>query len=165
GQLNSYYDAMLFMSVISGRNPHYLIGEQVIAAPMVKDLGIETIPTGYMLMDGGAGSTVEFMSGTRPIPMNRPDIAVAHALAGQYLGMKLIYLEAGSGAKESVSESVIEAVTHNLDIPVIVGGGIRNGQIASEKVKAGASIIVTGTVIEENSNLMSEITDAVHWKE
>ncbi|MBT4154886.1 MAG: phosphoglycerol geranylgeranyltransferase, partial [Candidatus Marinimicrobia bacterium] len=114
GQLNSYYDAMLFMSVISGRNPHYLIGEQVIAAPMVKDLGIETIPTGYMLMDGGAGSTVEFMSGTRPIPMNRPDIAVAHALAGQYLGMKLIYLEAGSGAKESVSESVIEAVTHNL---------------------------------------------------
>ncbi|MBT7042970.1 MAG: geranylgeranylglyceryl/heptaprenylglyceryl phosphate synthase [Candidatus Marinimicrobia bacterium] len=165
GQLNSYYDAMLFMSVISGRNPHYLIGEQVIAAPMVKDLGIETIPTGYMLMDGGAGSTVEFMSGTRPIPMNRPDIAVAHALAGQYLGMKLIYLEAGSGAKESVSESVIEAVTYNLDIPVIVGGGIRNGQIASEKVKAGASIIVTGTVIEENSNLMSEITDAVHWKE
>jgi phosphoglycerol geranylgeranyltransferase len=97
--------------------------------------------------------------------MNRPDIAVAHALAGQYLGMKLIYLEAGSGAKESVSASVIEAVTHNLDIPVIVGGGIRNGQIASEKVKAGASIIVTGTVIEENSNLMSEITDAVHWKE
>ena len=165
GQLNSYYDAMLFMSVISGRNPQYLIGEQLIAAPMVKDLGIETIPTGYMLMDGGAGSTVEFMSGTRPIPMNRPDIAVAHALAGQYLGMKLIYLEAGSGAKESVSESVIEAVTHNLDIPVIVGGGIRNGQIASEKVKAGASIIVTGTVIEENSNLMSEITDAVHWKE
>lgn len=165
GQLNSYYDAMLFMSVISGRNPHYLIGEQVIAAPMVKDLGIETIPTGYMLMDGGAGSTVEFMSGTRPIPMNRPDIAVAHALAGQYLGMKLIYLEAGSGARESVSASVIEAVTHNLDIPVIVGGGIRNGQIASEKVKAGASIIVTGTVIEENSNLMSEITDAVHWKE
>ena len=165
GQLNSYYDAMLFMSVISGRNPHYLIGEQVIAAPMVKDLGIETIPTGYMLMDGGAGSTVEFMSGTRPIPMNRPDIAVAHALAGQYLGMKLIYLEAGSGAQESVSESVIEAVTYNLDIPVIVGGGIRNGQLASEKVKAGASIIVTGTVIEENSNLMSEITDAVHWKE
>ena len=97
-QLNSHYDAMLFMSVISGRNPHYLIGEQTIAAPLVKDLGIETIPTGYMLLDGGAGSTVEFMSGTRPIPMNRSDVAVAHALAGQYLGMKLIYLEAGSGA-------------------------------------------------------------------
>ena len=164
GQLNSHYDAMLFMSVISGRNPHYLIGEQAIAAPIVKDIGMETIPTGYILMDGGAGSTVEFMSGTRPIPMNRSDIAVAHALAGQYLGMKLIYLEAGSGAKEPVGNNVVEAVTETLDIPVIVGGGIRNAETASEKVKAGASIIVTGTVIEENSSLMSELADAIHWK-
>ena len=93
GQINEYYDAMLFMSVISGRNPHYLIGEQVIAAPIVKDLGIEAIPTGYMLLDGGSATTVEFMSGSLPIPMDRPDIAIAHALAGQYLGMKLIYLE------------------------------------------------------------------------
>jgi len=162
GQLNSHYDAMLFMSVISGRNPHYLIGEQAIAAPMVKDIGMETIPTGYMLMDGGAGSTVEFMSGTRPIPMNRPDVAVAHALAGQYLGMDLIYLEAGSGAKEPVANDVIKAVTDALDIPVIVGGGIRNAKTAAEKVKSGASIIVTGTVIEENSNIMAEIADAVH---
>ena len=164
GQLNAYYDAMLFMSVISGRNPHYLIGEQAIAAPIVKDIGMETIPTGYILMDGGAGSTVEFMSGTRPIPMNRSDIAVAHALAGQYLGMKLIYLEAGSGAKEPVGNNVVEAVTETLDIPVIVGGGVRNAETASEKVKAGASIIVTGTVIEENSSLMSELADAIHWK-
>ena len=164
GQLNAYYDAMLFMSVISGRNPHYLIGEQAIAAPIVKDIGMETIPTGYILMDGGAGSTVEFMSGTRPIPMNRSDIAVAHALAGQYLGMKLIYLEAGSGAKEPVGNNVVEAVTETLDIPVIVGGGIRIAETASEKVKAGASIIVTGTVIEENSKLMSELADAIHWK-
>ena len=164
GQLNAYYDAMLFMSVISGRNPHYLIGEQAIAAPIVKDIGMETIPTGYILMDGGAGSTVEFMSGTRPIPMNRSDIAVAHALAGQYLGMKLIYLEAGSGAKEPVGNNVVEAVTETLDIPVIVGGGIRNAETASEKVIAGASIIVTGTVIEENSSLMSELADAIHWK-
>ena len=164
GQLNSHYDAMLFMSVISGRNPHYLIGEQAIAAPIVKDIGMETIPTGYILMDGGAGSTVEFMSGTRPIPMNRSDIAVAHALAGQYLGMKLIYLEAGSGAKEPVGNNVVEAVTETLDIPVIVGGGIRNAETASEKVKAGASIIVTGTVIEENSSLMSELADAIHWR-
>jgi len=164
GQLNAYYDAMLFMSVISGRNPHYLIGEQAIAAPIVKDIGMETIPTGYILMDGGAGSTVEFMSGTRPIPMNRSDIAVAHALAGQYLGMKLIYLEAGSGAKKPVAKNVVEAVTETLDIPVIVGGGIRNAETASEKVKAGASIIVTGTVIEENSSLMSELADAIHWR-
>ena len=162
GQLNSHYDAMLFMSVISGRNPHYLIGEQAIAAPMVKDIGIETIPTGYMLMDGGAGSTVEFMSGTRPIPMNRPDVAVAHALAGQYLGMKLIYLEAGSGAKEPVANEVVKAVTDALDIPAIVGGGIRSVETAAEKVNAGASIIVTGTVIEENSSIMKDIADAVH---
>ncbi len=164
GQLNAYYDAMLFMSVISGRNPHYLIGEQAIAAPIVKDIGMETIPTGYILMDGGAGSTVEFMSGTRPIPMNRSDIAVAHALAGQYLGMKLIFLEVGSVAKDPLVKNVVEAVTETLDIPVIVGGGIRNAETASEKVKAGASIIVTGTVIEENSSLMSELADAIHWK-
>tara|TARA_B100000953_G_scaffold243166_1_gene204953 strand:+ start:63 stop:803 length:741 start_codon:yes stop_codon:yes gene_type:complete len=165
GQLNSHYDAMLFMSVISGRNPHYLIGEQVIAAPLVKVMGIETIPTGYILMDGGAGSTVEFVSGTRPIPMNRPDVAVAHALAGQYLGMNLIYLEAGSGAKEPVAPGVVEAVNDAVDVPLIVGGGIRSPETASETVKAGASIIVTGTIIEIHSNRMKELADAVHWKE
>jgi len=165
GQLNSHYDAMLFMSVISGRNPHYLIGEQVIAAPLVKVMGIETIPTGYILMDGGAGSTVEFVSGTRPIPMNRPDVAVAHALAGQYLGMNLIYLEAGSGAKEPVATGIVEAVSDAVDVPLIVGGGIRSPETASETVNAGASIIVTGTIIELHSNRMKELADAVHWKE
>ena len=165
GQLNSHYDAMLFMSVISGRNPHYLIGEQVIAAPLVKVMGIETIPTGYILMDGGVGSTVEFVSGTRPIPMNRPDVTVAHALAGQYLGMNLIYLEAGSGAMESVAPGVVEAVNDAIDVPLIVGGGIRSPETASETVKAGASIIVTGTIIEIHSNRMKELADAVHWKE
>ena len=165
GQLNSHYDAMLFMSVISGRNPHYLIGEQVIAAPLVKVMGIETIPTGYILMDGGAGSTVEFVSGTRPIPMNRPDVAVAHALAGQYLGMNLIYLEAGSGAKEPVATGIVEAVSDAVDVPLIVGGGIRSPETASEIVNAGASIIVTGTIIELHSNRMKELADAVHWKE
>lgn len=165
GQLNSHYDAMLFMAVISGRNPHYLIGEQAIAAPIVRDMDIETISTGYMLMEGGAVSTVEFISGTRPIPMNRPDIAVAHALAGQYLGMNLIYLEAGSGAKEPVANEVVKAVTNVLDIPVIVGGGIRDTETVKEKVKAGASIIVTGNVIEEQSDLMRKMADAVHWKD
>ena len=164
GQLNQYYDAMLFMSVISGRNPHYLIGEQVIAAPIVNDLGLETIPTGYILMDGGSSSTVEVISGTRPIPMDRKDITIAHALAGQYLGMKLIYLEAGSGAKESVRTNIIEAVNKIVDIPIVVGGGIRSPEIASEKVKAGASIVVTGTIIEENLEQMKELSDAVHWK-
>ena len=115
-QLNSYYDAVLFLSVLSGRNPHYLIGEQVISAPIIKDLGLETIPTGYLLLDGGAHSTVEFMSGSNPIPMDRPDITVAHALAAEYMGMKFVYLEAGSGAERSVPEAV--SYTH-LTLPTI----------------------------------------------
>jgi len=162
GQLNSYYDAMLFMSVISGRNPHYLIGEQVLAAPIVKDMGIEAISTGYILMDGGAGSTVEFISGTRPIPMNRVDIAVAHALAGQFLGMRLIYLEAGSGAIEPVSTSIIKATSDAIDVPIIVGGGIRDPEVARLSVEAGASIIVTGTILENSPDYMREFADAVH---
>jgi len=162
GQLNSYYDAMLFMSVISGRNPHYLIGEQVLAAPLVKDMGIEAISTGYILMDGGAGSTVEFISGTRPIPMNRVDIAVAHALAGQFLGMRLIYLEAGSGAIEPVSTSIIKATSDAIDVPIIVGGGIRDPEVARLSVEAGASIIVTGTILENSPDHIREFADAVH---
>jgi phosphoglycerol geranylgeranyltransferase len=97
--------------------------------------------------------------------MNRPDVVVAHALAGQYLGMNLIYLEAGSGAKEPVAPGVVEAVNDAVDVPLIVGGGIRSPETASETVKAGASIIVTGTIIEIHSNRMKELADAVHWKE
>ena len=164
GQLNSHYDAMLFMSVISGRNPHYLIGEQVIAAPLVKDLNIETIATGYILVDGGSISTVEFMSGTRPIPNNRLDIIIAHALAAQYLGMKAIYLESGSGAKVPITADVVSALSETINIPIIVGGGIKSPGIASKLARAGASFIVTGTIIEKNINLMKEIADSVHWK-
>ena len=163
-QLNANYDAMLFMSIISGRNPHYLIGEQVIASPTILDLGIETISTGYMIIDGGSGSAVEFMSDTRPIPMHRTDITVAHALAGQFLGMKLIYLEAGSGAKNPVELDVIQQVNQAIDIPIIVGGGICTPEAASDRVNAGASIIVTGTAIESNMFLMKEFSEAVHRK-
>ncbi|NQV36621.1 MAG: geranylgeranylglyceryl/heptaprenylglyceryl phosphate synthase [Candidatus Marinimicrobia bacterium] len=165
-QLNSHYDAMLFMSILSGRNPHYLIGEQVIAAPLVKDAGIETIPTAYLLIDGGTTTTVEFMSGTMPIPNNRPDIAIAHALAAQYLGMKMVYLEAGSGAKYPVSNDLISGVKQNADVSLIVGGGIKTPEQAAEKVKAGADFIVTGTVIESESGsgLMKSFADAIHTK-
>ena len=163
-QLNSHYDAILFMSIISGRNPHYLIGEQVIAAPIVKDLGIEVIPTGYLLLDGCSDSAVEFMSGTTPIPMDKPDISIAHALAAQYLGKKLIYLEAGSGAKQAVPNELIKEVDEHVDIPLIVGGGIRKPEVAREKVKAGASFVVTGTVIEENNNedMLKNFAEAIH---
>ncbi len=155
------------MSIISGRNPHYLIGEQVIAAPIVKDLGIEAIPTGYLLLDGGSDSTVQFMSGTAPIPMDKPDISIAHALAAQYLGKKLIYLEAGSGAKQAVPNELIKEVVEHVDIPLIVGGGIRTPEAAREKVKAGASFVVTGTIIEENNNgdMLKKFAEAVHVNE
>ena len=164
GQLNPYYDAMLFMSVISGRNPHYLIGEQVIAAPLVKDLGLEVIPTGYILIDGGSASAVEIMSGTRPIPMERIDIAVAHALAGQYLGMKLIYLEAGSGAEQPVSDRIISSINKAIDVPIVVGGGIINPRLAEEAVKSGASIVVVGNKFENDLSLMKDFANAIHTR-
>ena len=165
-QLNGYYDAMFFMSLLSGRNPHYLIGEQAIAAPVVRDIGIETIPMGYLLLDGGTTTTVEFMSSTKPIPMDRPDITVAHALAAQYLGKKFVYLEAGSGAKFPVSIKTIEAVKNQIEIPLIVGGGIKTPKAAEERVKAGASFIVTGTVTEKSENLsvMKDFSEAIHRK-
>ena len=164
-QLNKYYDAMLFMSILSGRNPHYLIGEQVLAAPIVKDLGIEVIPTGYLIVDGGNNSSVQFMSGSNPIPIEKPDILVAHALAAQYLGKKLVYLESGSGAKKSIPNKLVKAVNSYIDIPIIVGGGIRSPESAYEKVQAGASFIVTGTVIENDSMAMiKEFADAIHRK-
>ena len=164
GQLNPNYDAMLFLSVISGRNPHYLIGEQVLAAPIVQDLGIEVIPTGYILLDGGAGSTVEYVSGTRPLPMHRKDIVVAHALAGQFLGMKFIYLEAGSGANEPVPKELIKAVYQAVNIPIIVGGGINTPEIAKSTAIAGASIVVTGTIIEKNHSNIKVLSEAIHFK-
>jgi phosphoglycerol geranylgeranyltransferase len=165
-QLNGYYDAMFFMSLLSGRNPHYLIGEQVIAAPIVKDIGIETIPMGYLLLDGGTTTTVEFMSSTKPIPMDRPDITVAHALAAQYLGKKFVYLEAGSGAKVPVSVETIKAVKKQIEIPIIVGGGIKTPKQAAERVKAGANFIVTGTITEnlENLSLMKDFSKAIHQR-
>ena len=162
-QLNKHYDAMLFMSILSGRNSHYLIGEQVIAAPIVKDLGIEVIPTGYLLVDGGNNSSVQFMSGSNPIPIEKPDILIAHALAAQYLGKKLVYLESGSGAKNSIPNNLLKAVTKYIDVPIIVGGGIKTPQSANEKVLAGASFVVIGSILEgNNSNIINEFADAIH---
>ena len=161
-QINKHYDAMLFMSLISGRNSHYLIGEQVIAAPIVKDYEIETIPTGYLLIDGGSPTSVEVVSGTKPLPSNRPDIIVSHALAAQFLGMKLIYLEAGSGALNEVPGDIVKKVADEISIGLIVGGGIRTPEDANSIVDSGASFVVIGSAIEKSTELMEEFSSAIH---
>jgi len=166
-QLSRYADAVLFMSLISGRNPYYLIGEQVLSAPTIQSLGLEPISTGYMLVESGNTTSVEFMSDTRPLPREKPEIAVAHALAAEYLGMKMVYLEAGSGAEYSVPEEMIQAVREAVSIPLIVGGGIRTPDEAQEKVRAGASFVVTGNVLEEEKDfiLIAEFARAIHFRE
>jgi phosphoglycerol geranylgeranyltransferase len=162
-QLSGHADALLYLSLISGRNPVNLISEHVKAAPVIKQLGIEPISTAYMLVESGTVTSVEFMSNTRPLPRNKPGIAAAHALAAQYMGMKLIYLEAGSGAAQSVPDEMISLVKSVVDIPVIVGGGICDTKTALEKIKAGADIIVTGNLLQSKGGLviMKEIAAAV----
>jgi len=161
-QLTSHADAILFMSLISGRNPNYLISEQVKAAPLIQKQGLEPIPTGYLLIDGGTQTSVSFISNTTPIPRDKCEIAWAHALAGQYLGMQLIYLEAGSGAKTPVPDLMISSVKKQVSVPIIVGGGIRSPETARQKVEAGADFIVTGNVIEKDPSLMSAFAEAIH---
>lgn len=163
-QVSKYADAIFFLSLISGRNPTYIIGEQVKAAPVIKALGVEPISVGYILVESGRISSVEFMSNTRPIPRDKIDIAKATALAAEYLGMQMVYLEAGSGADKSVPTEMIEAVSNYVNLPVIVGGGIRTPEEANQKVLAGASFIVTGNVLEKqgNASLMIEFAAAIH---
>jgi putative glycerol-1-phosphate prenyltransferase len=165
-QVSKYADAILFISLLSGRNPEHLIGKHVIAAPLIKNAGIEPISTGYLIVESGTRTTAEYMSGSLPIPRRKPEIAVATALAAQYLGMKLVYLEAGSGADEHVPVEMVKAVSSNCDIPLIVGGGIRNAETAATLVRAGAKIIVTGNFFEKDSswNKLNEFTSAVHYK-
>ncbi|MCU0608377.1 MAG: geranylgeranylglyceryl/heptaprenylglyceryl phosphate synthase [Chitinispirillaceae bacterium] len=152
-QLSAQADALLYLSLVSGRNPVNLIGEHVKAAPIIRTLGIEPIPTAYLLVESGAVSSVEFMSNTRPLPQAKPDIAAAHALAACYMGMKLVYLEAGSGALQPVPAAMIKKVKASVDIPVIVGGGIRTAKTAREILSAGADIIVTGNMLKEKTGL------------
>ena len=162
--LTPHADAILYMSLISGRNPNYLIGEQVKAAPWIQRYALEPIPTGYMLIEGGNRTAVEFMSGTAPIPRDKPDIAGPHALAAEYLGMQLVYLEAGSGAELPVPNIMISTVKQQIGIPLIVGGGIRSPEVAVEKVNAGADFIVTGNILEkyDSFELIKQFADAVH---
>lgn len=156
-QLCDQADGILLLSLISGRNPEYLIGNHIHAAPFLRKSGMEIIPTGYMLVDTGKRTSVEYISNTNPIPNNKADIAVATAMAGEMLGMKLIYLEGGSGAQEPVNSKIISEVKSNISIPLIVGGGIRNAKQASEILSAGADCIIIGNAIESNPKLLFDI--------
>jgi putative glycerol-1-phosphate prenyltransferase len=154
-------DGILFLSLISGRNPELLIGQHVSAAPLLKRSNIEVLPTGYMLINGGNDTSVSYMSGTTPIPADKNSIAIATALAGQLLGMKLIYMEAGSGANIPVSPSMIQAVKDEIDCPLIIGGGINTKEKAKQAFEAGADVIVIGNAIEKDPNLLIEVSHLV----
>lgn len=161
-QVSRYADALLYLSLISGRNPELLIGQHVISAPLVKKSGLEIMPTGYMVIDGGAPTTVSYISNATPIPSDKNDIALCTAMAGEMLGMRLIYMDAGSGAKRPISETMIERVSTHIDCPLIIGGGIVNPEKAYLNCKAGADIIVVGNAIEKDASLIKEMSDAVH---
>lgn len=154
-------DAILFLSLISGRNPEFLIGQHVIAAPLLKKSGLEILPTGYMLVDSGTQTTVSYVSGTMPLPHDKPSVAACTAMAGEMLGLKLIYLDAGSGARWPVTPAMISAVRAVVDVPIIVGGGINSGEKAYEALKAGADMIVAGNGIEQNPDLLPQLSAVV----
>lgn len=156
-QVSEKADAILFLSLLSGRNPDYLIGQQVIAAPYIKHSGLEAISTSYLLVDGGMPTTVSYISNTTPIPNNKPSIAAATAIAGEMLGQKVIYLDAGSGAQMPVPAEMVRAVRESVGLPIIVGGGIKTPEKARNILEAGADIIVVGDAIEKDPGLVIEL--------
>jgi len=166
-QISPDADAILFFSLLSGRNPTYLVEEQVKAAPLIRQFGLETISTGYLLIESGAMTSVQYVSSSLPIPRAKPDIACAHALAAQYFGMKMVYLDAGSGAPQTVPSEMVRHVSDGLEIPVMVGGGLTTAQECAEKVTSGASFVVVGNHFENDHDfsMLNEFAAAVHDKE
>jgi phosphoglycerol geranylgeranyltransferase len=161
-QITKHADALLYLSLISGRNPELLIGQHVISAPSVKQSGLEIISTGYMVVDGGAPTTVSYISNASPLPSDKNEIAMCTAMAGEMLGMKVIYMDAGSGAKRAISENMIHSVAQQINIPLIIGGGITDPEKAYRNCKAGADVIVIGNAIEKDASLIKEMAAAIH---
>lgn len=155
---DSSADALLFLSLISGRNPEYLIGQHVVAAPFVRRSGLEVLPTGYILVGEEASTTVAYISHTLPIPRAKADVAASTALAGEMLGMQIIYLDAGSGAPEPVPGEMIRAVREQVNTPIWVGGGINTAGRASDAWQAGADLIVLGNGLQSRPELLAEIS-------
>jgi len=161
-QVSKFADALLYLSLISGRNPELLIGHHVVSAPVVKKSGLEIMSTGYMVIDGGAPTTVSYISNASPLPADKNEIAMCTAMAGEMLGMKLIYMDAGSGARRAISESMIQKVSECIDVPLIIGGGILTPEKAYLNCKAGADVIVVGNAIEKDESLIKDMAAAVH---
>lgn len=160
-QVSAAANGMLLLSLISGRNAELLIGRHVIAAPALRRSGLEILPTGYMLIDGGAPTSVSYMSNTMPIPANKPDIAQCTAMAGEMLGLQVLYLDAGSGAQNPVPARLIEAVRKSVRLPLMVGGGLRNPESVLSAFNAGADIVVVGTAIEQEPGLLERMAEVV----
>jgi putative glycerol-1-phosphate prenyltransferase len=160
-QIAKNADAMLFLSLISGRNPDALIGMHVLAAPYIKLAGLETVATGYMLIDSGKPTAVTYMSNSFPIPSDKKDIAACTAMAGEMLGMKTIYMDAGSGAERTIPEEMISFVKQSIDIPLIIGGGIRTGEKLKSVIQAGADTVVVGNRFEEEPELIFQFAETV----
>lgn len=165
-QIDSHADGILFLSLISGRNPDFLIGQHVLAAPILKDSPIEILPTGYVLINSGKTSSVAYISNTTPIPDDKYSLAACTALAGEMLGLRLIYLDAGSGAEREISPKMISTVRKNITVPLIVGGGINTPKKALTALEAGADMIVIGNALEKDPDLLTEISDKVYdWNQ
>jgi putative glycerol-1-phosphate prenyltransferase len=161
-QIDATADALLLLSLISGRNPDFLIGQHVVAAPILKKSKLEIIPTGYMLIDCGKQTTVSYISNTTPLPHDKPSVAVCTAMAGEMLGLKLLYMDGGSGAMYPVAKKMISLVRKSTDIPLIVGGGINTPQKAIDALSAGADMIVIGNGIEKDPNLLVEVSERIN---
>lgn len=160
-QISPRADGILLLSLISGRNPEFLIGNHVIAAPVLSKTNLEIIPTGYILIENGRTTSVEYMSNTKPIPADKIELAVATAMAGEMLGHKLIYLDAGSGAVEHINAEMIRAVRDRIRIPLVVGGGIHTADQIRGTYRAGADIIVVGSAAERGQSFLENLLRSV----
>lgn len=161
-QISDAADAILLLSLISGRNPELLIGKHVIAAPLLKASELEILPTGYILIESGKQTAASYMSNTNPIPQDKAEIAMCTALAGEQLGLKLIYMDAGSGAMNTVGENMISKVSKAISIPLIIGGGINSSEKALLACQSGADIVVVGNALETDSSLIASISKTIH---
>lgn len=156
-QISNNADAILFLQLISGRNSDYLIGNQVIAAPLLKQTNLEVISTGYLLIESGRETTASYISNTKPIPAHKPEIAMATAMAGEFIGNKLIYMDGGSGALNSIPTNFIKKVADNINVPLIIGGGLKTKEEIESVFNAGATVVVVGTAFENDTDLLEKL--------